>query len=112
MLVCGTQNIQGSDEPGNFIYNFKAIIYDKSEFVHGGVISYLVCYPLCKLIGFLGTYIVLFSFSVIAIILIFDITLYDLGLKAYNTTERMKSNRRQRVVEKERARESLPARKK
>lgn len=112
MLVCGTLNIQGSDEPGNFIYNFKAIIYDKSEFVHGGVISYLVCYPLCKLIGFLGTYIVLFSFSVIAIILIFDITLYDLGLKAYNTTERMKSNRRQRVVEKERARESLPARKK
>ncbi|MDO5516217.1 MAG: DNA translocase FtsK 4TM domain-containing protein [Clostridium sp.] len=106
MLICGTLNIQGSDEPSNFINNFKAIIYDKSEFVHGGIISYLVCYPLYKLIGFLGTYIVLFSFSVISIILIFDITLYDLGLKAYNTTEKMKNNRRQRLRERDRERES------
>ena len=110
MLVCGTLNIQGSKQPGDFIYNFKAIIYDKSEFIHGGILSYLVCYPLCKLIGFLGTYIVLFTFSVISIILIFDITLYDLGLKAYNTTEKMKSNRRQRIVEKDR--ESIPSKKK
>lgn len=106
MLICGTLNIQGSEEPSNFIDNFKAIIYDKSEFVHGGITSYLVCYPLYKLIGFLGTYIVLFSFSVISIILIFDITLYDLGLKAYNTTEKMKNTRKQRVREKERERES------
>ncbi|HCW54311.1 MAG TPA: cell division protein FtsK, partial [Clostridium sp.] len=102
MLVCGTLNMQSSNKPDDFIYNFKAIIYNKSEFVHGGILSYLICYPLCRLIGFLGTYIVLFAFSVISIIFIFDITLYDLGVKAYNITEKMKNNRKQRIVEKER----------
>lgn len=106
MLVCGTLSIQGSDDPSNFINNFKDIIYNESEFVHGGIVSYLICYPLYKLIGFLGTYIVLFSFSVISIILIFDITLYDLGIKAYSTTEKMKNNRRERIKKRERERES------
>jgi len=112
MLVSGTLNIQGSDESADFVYNFNSIISDKSEFIHGGILSYFICYPLCKLIGFLGTYIILFSFSVISIILIFDITLYDLGLKAYNTTEKMKSNRKQRLLEKETKREKFSSRKK
>ena len=106
MLICGTLNIQGSDEPTNFINNFKQIIYNESEFVHGGIVAYLICYPLYKLIGFVGTYIVLFSFSVISVILIFDITLYDLGIKAYSTTEKMKHNRKQRIMEREKEREN------
>ena len=97
MLVCGTLNIQGSYTPDNFIENFKGILYNETEFVHGGILSYLVCYPLYKLLGFLGSYVVLFTFSVIAITLIFDITLYDLGIQAYNTKEKIKSSRREKI---------------
>lgn len=112
MLVCGTLNIQGSYSPDDFIENFKGVVYGETEFVHGGIISYLICYPLYRLLGFLGTYVILFTFSVISVTLIFDITLYDLGIKAYNTKERIKSSRREKVnntskIEKNRTRDSF-----
>lgn len=97
MLVCGTLNIQGSYNPDDFIENFKGVLYGDTEFVHGGILSYLICYPLYRLLGFLGAYVLLFTFSVISITLIFDITLYDLGIKAYNTKERIKSSRREKI---------------
>ena len=97
MLVCGTLNIQGSYNPDDFIENFKGVLYGDTEFVHGGILSYLICYPLYRMLGFLGEYVILFTFSVISITLIFDITLYDLGIKAYNTKERIKSSRREKI---------------
>ncbi|NRX90589.1 hypothetical protein DFM92_001042 [Clostridium beijerinckii] len=54
-----------------------------------------------KIIGALGTYIVLLAFSIIAITLIFDITLYDLGIKAYNKGEKIRNSRRSRKVRDE-----------
>ena len=112
MMVCGTLNIQGSYTPDNFIESFKEILYGDTEFIHGGIISYLVCYPLYRLLGFLGAYVILFSFSVISVTLIFDITLYDLGIKAYNTKEKIKTSRREKInntskIEKTRNRDSF-----
>ena len=112
MMVCGTLNIQGSYTPDNFIESFKEILYGDTEFIHGGIISYLVCYPLYRLLGFLGAYVILFTFSVISVTLIFDITLYDLGIKAYNTKEKIKTSRREKInntskIEKTRNRDSF-----
>ncbi|MCQ2012653.1 FtsK/SpoIIIE family DNA translocase [Clostridium butyricum] len=112
MMVCGTLNIQGSYTPNNFIESFKEILYGDTEFIHGGIISYLVCYPLYRLLGFLGAYVILFTFSVISVTLIFDITLYDLGIKAYNTKEKIKTSRREKInntskIEKTRNRDSF-----
>lgn len=80
--------------------NIKSIISNDSKTMHGGIISYLICYPFYKIVGVLGTYIILLAFSIIAVILIFDITLYDLGLKAYNKGEKIRNNRSQKVKEK------------
>lgn len=112
MMVCGTLNIQGSYTPDNFIESFKEILYGDTEFIHGGIISYLVCYPLYRLLGFLGAYVILFTFSVISVTLIFDITLYDLGIKAYNTKEKIKTSRREKInntskIEKNKNRDSF-----
>ncbi|MBS5981936.1 MAG: DNA translocase FtsK 4TM domain-containing protein [Clostridium butyricum] len=112
MMICGTLNIQGSYTPDNFIESFKEILYGDTEFIHGGIISYLVCYPLYRLLGFLGAYVILFTFSVISVTLIFDITLYDLGIKAYNTKEKIKTSRREKInntskIEKTRNRDSF-----
>lgn len=100
MLTCGTINIQTLDNPNEFFENLKLIISNDNGIIHGGIISYFVCYPLYKFIGSLGSYILLFTFSIIAIILIFDITLYDLGIKVANQGEKLKKNRK--VKEKER----------
>ncbi|OOM72233.1 DNA translocase SpoIIIE [Clostridium puniceum] len=101
MLTFGTINIQSLDIQSDFFENIKIIISDNTKTMHGGILAYFICYPLYKAVGALGTYIILLAFSIIAIILIFDITLYDLGLKAYNKGEKMRNNRSKRIRERE-----------
>lgn len=110
MLVFGIINIQSLENNDVFLDNIRLIINDNTETMHGGVISYLICYPLYKIVGVLGTYIILLALSIIAMILIFDITLYDLGLKAYNKGEKLRSRRSQRInerIEQPRVRENF-----
>ncbi len=101
ILTFGTINIQSLDGQGSFFENIKIILNDSSQTPHGGIMAYLICYPMYKIIGALGTYIVLLAFSIIAITLIFDITLYDLGIKAYNKGEKIRNGRRSRKVRDE-----------
>ena len=101
MLTFGTINIQSLDNQSDFFENIKLIISDNTKTMHGGIISYLICYPLYKIVGVLGTYIILLAFSIIAVILIFDITLYDLGIKAYNKGEKIRNNRNKKIKERE-----------
>ncbi|OCB01032.1 DNA translocase FtsK [Clostridium beijerinckii] len=101
ILTFGTINIQSLDGQGSFFENFKVILNDSAQTPHGGIMAYLICYPMYKIIGALGTYIVLLAFSIIAITLIFDITLYDLGIKAYNKGEKIRNSRRSRKVRDE-----------
>jgi len=100
MLTFGIINIQSLDNQSDFFENIKGIINDNTKTMHGGIISYLICYPLYKIVGVIGTYIILLAFSVISTILIFDITLYDLGIKAYNKSEKIRNNRNKKVKEK------------
>ncbi|WP_297425126.1 DNA translocase FtsK [Clostridium sp.] len=106
MLTFGIINIQSLDNQSVFFENIKLIINNDTKTMHGGIISYLICYPLYKIIGVVGTYIVLLAFSLIAIIMIFDITLYDLGLKAYNKGEKIRNNRQRKMREKSEERSS------
>ena len=110
MLTSGVINIQSLDNQSDFLGNIKLIVNDNTKTIHGGILSYLICYPLYKIIGILGAYIVLLAFSIISIILIFDITLYDLGIKAFNKGEKIRNSRNKRAREKneeQRARESF-----
>lgn len=100
MLTFGIMNVQSLDNQSDFFENINLIITDDTETLHGGIISYLICYPLYKIVGILGTYIILFTFSIIAIILIFDITLYDLGIKIYNKGEKIRNNRNKKARER------------
>ncbi len=93
MFTFGIVNIQSLDNKDVFIDNIRLIINNDNGNFHGGIISYLICYPLYKVVGVIGTYIILLAFSVIAVIFIFDITLYDLGLKAYNKGEKIRNIR-------------------
>lgn len=100
MLTCGIINIQTLGNSNEFLGNLRLIISNNNEIIHGGIISYFICYPLYKFIGSVGSYILLFTFSIISIILIFDITLYDLGIKVAYQGEKLKKSRK--IKEKER----------
>ena len=101
MLTCGTINIQSLNDPNNFMTNIKAIAINEAHVIHGGMASYLICYPLYKFVGTVGSYILFFALSLIAVILIFDITLYDLGLTVATKSEQIKNNRKQRSIKAE-----------
>jgi len=101
MLTCGIINIQALYDPNNFIENIKSIAANESRVIHGGIFSYLICYPLYKFVGSVGSYILFFALSLIAVILIFDITLYDLGLTVASKSEQIKNNRKKKTIKKE-----------
>lgn len=101
MLTFGIINIQGLDDQSDFFSNIRLIIGDDTNTFHGGILSYVICYPLNKIVGALGTYVILLTFSIISVILIFDITLYDLGLKAYNKSESIRNKRYKKAREKD-----------
>jgi S-DNA-T family DNA segregation ATPase FtsK/SpoIIIE len=100
IFIFGTINIQSLDIESDFFENIKLIISNNTKTMHGGIIAYMICYPLYKIVGILGTYIILLAFSIIAVILIFDITLYDLGINAYNKGEKIRKNRNKKIKEK------------
>lgn len=100
-LTCGIVHIQTLDNQDAFLDNLKLIINDNSTSINGGVISYFICYPVFKSVGALGTYIILLAFSIISATWILDITLYDLGLKAYNKGEKIRSRRENKEVKQE-----------
>jgi S-DNA-T family DNA segregation ATPase FtsK/SpoIIIE len=110
MLTFGIINIQSLENKDVFFDNIKSIINNNNENLHGGIISYLICYPLYKIVGTIGTYIILLALSIIAMILIFDITLYDLGIKAYNKGEKLRNVRSKKINERNERNEQPKAR--
>lgn len=92
MLTCGIIDIQTSRFPDAFIENSRAIIMENSSILHGGIISYLICYPVYRLIGIIGAYIILFTFAVISIMLIFNITLYDVYIGLSDGKKKIQEN--------------------
>ncbi|WP_315076916.1 DNA translocase FtsK 4TM domain-containing protein [uncultured Clostridium sp.] len=92
ILTCSIINIQMMNDTNSFGDNIRFIIDNKGS-LHGGLIAYFICYPLYRFIGAIGTYILFFTLSIISLILIFDINLYDLVIVAKDKGKKMKSER-------------------
>ena len=91
-LFCGTIHLQ-SIEITTFGGTLEAIKFQNElNVIHGGAISYIIIYPLVKLIGFIGSYIIYTSLLCISSILIFDITLYDVYISIKNFIYNLKKD--------------------
>lgn len=99
ILTFSVISIQMMDKTNNFGDNIRFIIDNKDSF-HGGLISYFICYPLYKFIGGIGTYILFFALSVIALIIVFDINLYDLIAVTKGKSEKFKSEKLSKIKNK------------
>lgn len=76
ILIFSTVYLQNSDYISSFGEGIERVIYTNS-ILNGGVLGFLISYPLFKFVGTLGSYIIYTALVIIATILIFDITLYD-----------------------------------
>ncbi|MGL5150147.1 MAG: DNA translocase FtsK 4TM domain-containing protein [Clostridium sp.] len=69
---------------------------------HAGVIGFLITFPLFKLLGNLGSYILYVTICAISFIMIFNITLYDLGIKVKSKGREINEKRKvSKVAKKE-----------
>ncbi|MGL5416688.1 MAG: DNA translocase FtsK 4TM domain-containing protein [Clostridium sp.] len=97
ILVSSTIYLSGMNQI-SFSSGFNSIAKSNGG-INGGVLGFLVAYPLYSFLGAIGSYIVYFAFVVIGTILVFDITLYDLGLKVKDKSKALKNVRPQRREE-------------
>ena len=93
ILICSTIYIQRLNGMDSFSDGIKDILDMKST-LNGGVIGYVISYPLFKFVGSVGSYIIYVALIGIATILTFDITLYDLGVSVKNKSKEIKKSRK------------------
>jgi S-DNA-T family DNA segregation ATPase FtsK/SpoIIIE len=55
-----------------------ASLFSSDNVIHGGVVSYIIDIPLLKLFGFKGSYVIFVAMYIVAAIIIWDISLYDI----------------------------------
>lgn len=90
-----------------YISNLEAITFNSgikavtsnNGSISGGALGFIVAYPVYKLLGTIGSYIIYFAFVLIGSILVFDITLHDLGLKVKDTGKSLNKLREDRFPE-------------
>ncbi|MGL4849096.1 MAG: DNA translocase FtsK 4TM domain-containing protein [Clostridium sp.] len=99
ILISSTIYLSGVQKL-SFSEGFNSIVKSTGG-INGGVLGYFIAYPLYKFLGSIGSYIVYFAFVVIGTILVFDITLYDLGLKVKDKSKVIKNVRNIKREEKE-----------
>lgn len=84
-LFCSTMSIQfvsgSAYNNEGFLEMIKKINFSNNYSLHGGFFGFLITYPLSKLIGYIGSYILYSTLFLIGMILLMDITLYDIYLK-------------------------------
>ncbi|MBQ8999177.1 MAG: DNA translocase FtsK 4TM domain-containing protein [Clostridium sp.] len=84
-LFCSTMSIQFISESAynneGFLEMIKKFNFSNNYSLHGGFFGFLITYPLSKLIGYIGSYILYSTLFLIGMILLMDITLYDIYVK-------------------------------
>ena len=85
ILVFGTIYIQNKEVPNDFGNNFIELINavaDGKRELNGGVIGYVIAFPLYKFIGGLGSYILYGALIIISCILVFNFSPLKAGQMA------------------------------
>lgn len=84
-LFCSTMSIQfvsgSAYNNEGFLEMIKKMNFSNNYSLHGGFFGFLITYPLSKLMGYIGSYILYSTLFLIGMILLMDITLYDIYVK-------------------------------
>ena len=84
-LFCSTMSIQfvsgSAYNNEGFLEMIKKMHFSNNYSLHGGFFGFLITYPLSKLVGYIGSYILYSTLFLIGMILLMDITLYDIYVK-------------------------------
>ncbi|TGY43993.1 DNA translocase FtsK [Clostridium sartagoforme] len=109
-LFCATASINILGESIGFSEDWKAV-FDQNG-LNGGLLGHLISYPLSRLIGFIGSYILYATIVIIGVILSANITLYDIASafkgKFNKPNKKVKKNAEKEIKDKESLVEVVP----
>ncbi len=88
-LGCSTGSIHILEKKDGFYNTWIEIVSIKG--IHGGLLGHLLSYPLSRLIGYIGSYILYSALWVIGTVLLFDITLYDIVMFFKEKSKKLKT---------------------
>ena len=84
-LFCSTMSIQFASGSAynneSFLEMIKKMHFSNNYSLHGGFFGFLIAYPLSKLIGYIGSYILYSTLFLIGMILLMDLSLYYIYVK-------------------------------
>ncbi|MDU5111432.1 MAG: DNA translocase FtsK 4TM domain-containing protein [Clostridium sp.] len=109
-LFCATASINILGESIGFSEDWKAV-FDQNG-LNGGLLGHLISYPLSRLIGFIGSYILYATIVIIGVILSANITLYDIASgfkgKFNKSNKKVKNKEEKEIKDKESLIEVVP----
>ena len=105
-LGCATGSINVLDIKEGFAKDWIEIV--KLGGLHGGFLGHLITYPLSKLVGFIGSYILYLALIAIGIILMCDITLYDIVVMFKGKFDNKESKVDSKNSKEDRSRDNKP----
>lgn len=109
-LFCATASINILGESIGFSEDWKAVFHQNG--LNGGLLGHLISYPLSRLIGFIGSYILYATIVIIGVILSANITLYDIVSvfkgKFNNQNKKVKNKEEKEIKDKESLVEVVP----
>lgn len=105
-LGCATASINVLEIKEGFLETWKQIV--EVDGIHGGLLGHLITYPLSKLIGFIGSYILYLALISIGITLTSDITLYDVVIMFKGKLNRENSKVKEKEIKKNSKEEDAP----
>lgn len=65
----------------DFLSMLKSMNFYKNYTIHGGLLGFILAFPLSRLIGYIGSYILYSTLLAVGFILFMDITLYDIYIR-------------------------------
>ena len=105
-LGCSSASIHLLESREGFAKTWIEIV--KLDGIHGGFIGHLISYPLSKLIGFIGSYILYLTFISIAILITADITIYDIIVIIKEKLNKSDTVIKEKEVKKDKQKENVP----
>ncbi|GIM27789.1 DNA translocase FtsK [Clostridium polyendosporum] len=92
LLLIQTITFREFYDETSLMNSLRAIVFAKSS-VHSGIIGFLINFPIYKLVGSVGCYIIFISFYFICSIILFDFTLEDIGFNIIKTIPKNRSTK-------------------
>lgn len=107
ILMVSSLSIDSINDKSITLMEFIFKVFDEPSWNNGGLLGIIVSFPLYKLLGIVGSIIIYMLIYAICLILIFDLSIFDMGLNLKNKSKDIKNRVGSKNNSKEKKKENI-----